>query len=256
MSRFRMTEMDPNRLQEHILGTYISLRFGIGIITFAFPIAVYLAGHFQGFPLQGSLSAYYWAGMDGHYWARTWFVGGLFAVAAALYLYKGFTRAENIALNLAAVFGLGVAIFPTSRAVDAVGDKFNPHGFSAVSLFVCLAYVVWFRARDTLPLLPPGRDGTNHTQVAKYTHLYRIVSLVMLASPLTAYVLNSFLGEGGSYIFFIESAGVWAFASYWWIKSRELEQSTAERKALAGKIAIEPVGLHKAKAVPAEEPVQ
>jgi hypothetical protein len=43
---------------------------------------------------------------------RDWFVGALFAIAACLYLYKGFTPKENRLLNLAAVFAVGVAIFP------------------------------------------------------------------------------------------------------------------------------------------------
>jgi hypothetical protein len=247
----KKNDMAPDELQKHILATYLTLRFGMGIITFAFPILVVAAGAWQHYDLQASLSAYYWAGENGWFHARTVFVGGLFAIGALFYLYKGFTVLENIAFNAAAIFAALVALVPTGRpaehdvaAVQAVTDgvKFSAHGASAVALFLCLAYVVLFRALDTLPLLPPGPDGTNEARVKKYKRTYRIVGIVMLASPLTAYVLNSFIGLGGSFVLFIEAAGVWAFGAFWWVKNRELKESSAVRNALEGHVEVAPVG--------------
>ena len=246
-----MKRMDPDRLREHIVSTYLSLRFGMGLITFAFPVLVYVAGRYQGYDLQCSLSAYYWSGEDGWFYARTMFVGGLFAIGVFFYLYKGFTQAENISFNLAAVFALLVALFPTSRpvCVDAPTDKFTLHGFFAVSLFVCLTYVVLFRARDTLPLVPPGPGGNNHAKVAKYKRVYAIVGIVMLVSPLTAYILNSFSHKGGShFIFFIEAAGVWSFGLFWWIKSDELKSSSAVEHGLDRNVEVQSVGALTAEA--------
>jgi len=246
-----MKQMDPDRLRNHIVSTYLSLRFGMGLITFAFPVLVYVAGRYQGYDLQCSLSAYYWAGADGWFNARTVFVGSLFAIGAFFYLYKGFTQAENIAFNLAAVFALLVALFPTSQpvCVDAPADKLTLHGISAVLLFVCLAYVVLFRARDTLPLVPPGRGRNNHAKVAGYERAYASAGALMLASPLTAYILNSFSGNGGShFIFFIEAAGVWSFGLFWWLKSGELKSSSAVEHGLDRHIEVQPTGRLTAQA--------
>src|SRR5215208_2521332 len=195
--------------------------------------------HEGGVPLQDSISAYYWASPPGGGDApsRNWFVGGLFAVAGFLYLYKGFSTAENIALNIAAILGVGVAIFPMEWKCETNCGKYSPHGFCAVSMFVCLAYVVWFCARDTLRLVPENATPSP----ARYRQMYLIVGGVMLASPLTAFILNSLIGTRSSFVFFIEAAGIWAFALYWWIKSSELKRSAATAKALVGKIEHKPI---------------
>lgn len=220
--------MRRNELQEHVFSTYLSLRFGMVIIAVAYPILVYVAGAFDGVALQDSISAYYWASATGEFKARIWFVGGLFAIAAFLYLYKGFTATENIALNIAAVLGVGVAAFPMEWECKTNCGGFSLHGFCAVSMFVCLVYVVWFCARDTLRFLPSNEDH------AWYRRLYAVIGLVMLVSPLTAFVVNSLVGARSTYVFFIEAAGIWAFALYWWFKSSELEKSGATRTALRG----------------------
>lgn len=222
--------MERNELQEHIFSTYLNLRYGMAVIAAAFPVVLYGVGFFDGVPLQDSISAYYWASGTGDLRARVWFVGGLFAVAAFLYLYKGFTSAENIALNLAAILAIGVAIFPMEWKCQANCEKFSLHGFSAIAMFVCLVYVVWFRARDTLRFLPADENPS------RYRQLYAMVGAVMLASPLSAFVINSLIGTRTTYVFFIEAAGIWAFAVYWWIKSTELRKSGATRKALQAEI--------------------
>lgn len=223
--------MRRGELQEHFFNTYLSLRFGMALIAAAYPVMVYLAGRFDGVPLQDSISAYYWATATGEYRARVWFVGGLFAVAAFLYLYKGFTAAENVALNLAAVFAVGVAVFPMEWECREDCGGFSLHGALAIAMFACLVYVVWFRARDTLRFLPPDADP------ARYRRLYGIVGGVMLASPLTAFLITTVTGARTTYEFFVEAAGIWAFSAYWWIKSTELRKSGATRKALRAEIA-------------------
>ena len=226
--------MQRDELQEHIFSTYLTLRYGIILIGALLPVIVYVVGLVKGIPLQDSISAYYWASplLGGDAPSRNWFVGGLFAVAAFLYLYKGFSTAENVALNFAAILAVGVAVFPMEWASEADSGKFSLHGFCAVSMFVCLAYVVWFCARDTLKLVPSNATPSP----ARYRQLYLIVGGVMLASPLTAFVMNSLIGTRSSFVFFIEAAGIWAFALYWWIKSSELKKSAATAKGLEAEI--------------------
>lgn len=236
--------MERHELQKHIFWTYLSLRYGLAAIGGALPIVVLGVAWFHGVELQGSLSAYYWAPGAGLSPSRNWFVGGLFAVAACLYLYKGFTTPENIALNLAAIFGVGVAVVPTEWDCEGKCARFTVHGASAVLLFLCLFYVVWCRARDTLNLL------SDPAAEARYRMLYRIIGAVMLASPLTAWLVNVVLG-GRWYVLLIEVAGIWAFAAYWMVKSTELSRSKATSRALDGAVEVSPAG--KAIPVPASD---
>jgi hypothetical protein len=221
--------MPKHDLPDHVFGTYVSLRYGLAAIGAALPIVVYLIGVANGVKLQSSMSAYYWATRAGNAPSRDWFVGCLFAVAAGLYLYKGFTTAENVVLNLAGIFAVGVAVIPMQWECKIDCDRFSLHGASAILLFLCLVYVVRFRAGDTLKLLPEA-------QRARYKKVYVVIGLVMLASPLTAFVLNVLVAGGTSYVFWIEALGIWAFAAYWLVKSRELKHSSATTRAVRGAV--------------------
>src|SRR5688500_19294316 len=95
-------------LRKHIAGTYFSLRMGIAAIGILLPIILIIAGAKSPEGLRGSISDYY------HEPVRDVFVGALISVGVALYLYKGFSTTENVALNLAGAFITGVALFPTA----------------------------------------------------------------------------------------------------------------------------------------------
>jgi hypothetical protein len=227
---------EGDELQEHVFSSYLHLRYGAAIIGALLPLIVYAVGILYRVPLADSISDYYWVPDGPEAPSRDWLVGCLFAVAAILYLYKGFSNAENVALNLAALLAAGVALFPTAEYDSAGGGRFSIHGFCAVSMFICLVYVVWFRAGDTLHLLPPGATPGPE----RYRQMYRIVGGVMLVSPLTAFIVNSIIGTETSYVFFIEAAGIWAFAAYWLIKGSELKRSGATSQALCGETASKP----------------
>ena len=222
-----MGEAEPVTLvdiRRHIFGTYINMRLWMGIVALVYPIVLCAWGTYNGVPLAQSISHYYWNSIELNSPVRNLMVGGLFSIGFSLYLYQGFTKRENYALNVAGVFAVGVALFPTEINCEPNCAKFTMHGFFAVSLFMCLVYVTWFRARDTLKYLPPA-------DTPKYKRLYFVVGSIMLLSPLIAFVLQALLQQSGKHIFFIEAAGVWAFAGYWFIKTAEMRQSGAEEQA-------------------------
>jgi hypothetical protein len=221
--------MDRDDLQKHVFGTYVNMRYGLVFIGALLPIVLYAIGAVYGIGLQGSMSAYYWASVGNVVPARDCFVGGLFAVAVCLYLYKGFSSSENLALNLAGLFGVGIAIFPMAPPGTPSDGKFSVHGTCGVLMFLCLAFVLWFCAHKTLTLLPDADRN-------RYRRQYRSIGLVMLASPLTAFVMNAMMGERKSYIFWVEAVGIWAFAIYWWLKSRELKVTNAMALALVAQL--------------------
>lgn len=216
-----------NDLGDHIAATYTTLRIGIIVLAIALPFLLWIGGAIRfNLPLKESLSAYYHTDM------RDVFVGVLFAVGTFLYLYKGFTRLENGALNLAGIFLVGVALFPKG------GITFGPftlHGTLAVLFFLSIAYVCIFRAADTLSLIE------DPVQVSRYRKTYKSLGAAMIVAPLAAVLLTEIWQwgqEGKVTVFVVESAGVFTFATYWIVKSREIARTNSERLALMGKAIV------------------
>lgn len=170
---------------------------------------------------------------------RNWFVGLLFALGIILYLYKGFTWLENWALNTAGVMGLGVALFPMAWGADFPGNQFHflglefsLHGACAFTLFIGIAYVCIYRAPDTLLLI---KDKARQERYRKY---YRLLGHMMWGFPVIAWVLSSTLTQHRNLIFLAEMLGVWIFGAYWWVKSREIAETNADKKALCNQLNV------------------
>lgn len=54
----------------------------------------------------------------------------------------------------------------------------------------------------------------------------------MIGSPFAALIWNSTLRQSAA-VFYIEAFAVWVFAAYWLYKSKEMRESSAERRAMA-----------------------
>jgi hypothetical protein len=219
-------QKSAGELQEHMLWTYYGLRVGLVVIGVSLPVLVMLSGFLYGEGLRGSLSDYYNVAAIGFLTPRDIFVGGLLAAAACLYLYKGYSDKENLALNLAAIFALVVAVFPTGPD----GPITYTHRAAAVLFFVCITYVCLFRSKDTLDeeLVPEPKRS-------QFARRYNIIGVLMIASPLAALAMSWWLGlRSGdtTVVLWIETFGVVVFASYWAVKTLELRGSEAERLAL------------------------
>ena len=234
---------DGKQLQQHMLATYFTLRWGLAAIAIVLPLMLW-ALHRWGAaeePLK-SMSHSYWL-LENNSWfsGRAVFVGGLFAIAAGLYLYKGYTRKENLALNLAAVLLIVVALLPTElncsskdRPVDASLPSYcfpglNPHGPSAISAFLILGYVVFFRAHDSLTAI--REEATR----SFFGRAYELIAIGMIAFPVSALALHWLRNEYSTLTFWLEAAGIFAFAIFWAFKSLEMRRSFAEEKAAEGK---------------------
>ena len=200
--------MIKDRIQKHMLATYANLRLGVAAISIAFPLLLWAGGAIQGLPLQESMSAYYHATI-GDKSMRTWFVGILFAVGVILYLYKGYSDRENIALNFAGAFAIGIAVFPMEWNCGAECKTITIHGVCAVLFFLLIAYVCIWCASDTLHLIK------DEARERRFLNIYRLIGAGLILSPLTALVLTQISQQTGAFTFFAEAAGIWAFASYW-----------------------------------------
>ncbi len=225
-----MAQKSPGQLQEHMLGTYHSLRLGLAVIGFALPLVVLLAGGFlHDVWFEGSISMYYHTkAVISYLVARDLFVGGLFATAACLYLYKGFSTRENLVLNAAAVFATLVAVMPTAPKDTARDWVAYLHVAAALSFFGCIAFVSLFHSRDTLELVPPEKRSF-------FEKWYVISGSAMVLFPVIAVVLSFWLETrlGKTVIIYVaETLGVWAFCAYWGIKSYEMRVSAVDQRAL------------------------
>jgi hypothetical protein len=98
--------MTPAELQQHIYKTYFLLRGGLCLLALAFPFLLWGIGSWNGSPLQNSISDYYFAFAPEDsplrvFPTRVVFAGVLFVLGFFLILYRGFSRTENWALNIA-----------------------------------------------------------------------------------------------------------------------------------------------------------
>jgi hypothetical protein len=233
----RLQNQDESALRDHVFSTYITLRYGLAGLGFAFPVLLGAVGRLvYGIPLQPSISNYYFAPYPDNptetvFPMRVWFVGMLFAIGTGLALYKGFTNWENSALNLAGVFAVLVALFPMN--IDHQ-PGFGPrlHGTFAILLFGCLAFVSVFCAQATLPYLKQEDSGL----VPHFRRAYRWLGVLMLSSPLVALGLTLATNNQSRFTFVAEAFGVWCFAAYWGVKSWEMAKSGAEMLALQARV--------------------
>ena len=232
--------MEPDKIRKHILQTYVSLRYGLAFIAFTFPIVLYLRGKSLDIGLQDSLSAYYHAGGE-HHDLRNLFVGFLFAIGAGLHLYKGYSERENLALNIAGLSAVGVAFFPMkwekTGSIPFPGIEWSigkldlsVHGFFAVLMFLCVAYVCIKCSEMTIGLM------SKPERMKRYRMMYRGLGVGMLGLPVVAVIMTILVGKGSKWIFVVEAAAIYAFCMFWLVKSREIKDT--EKLAASGNLEL------------------
>ena len=162
-------DLQKDDLQKQIYATYFSLRFGLGLVAFLFPLLLWGIGHFRGLDFQPSMSDYYFAFAPEkselrEFRMRGLFVGFLFAIGLFLYLYKGFSRTENFFLNVAGISALLVALIPMETPAYCkncgTNDYAYLHLWFAYTLFGCVAFVAIFCTEKTLRKLKDRDNGT------------------------------------------------------------------------------------------------
>lgn len=241
-----------NRIEQST-ATYRTLRLSLAILAISFPIILALGAYLRaGLPLAGSISEYY------HYFdavkqefgkgvMRDALVGLLCGQATLLFAYKGFTRLEDYALNIAGVMAVGLAVTPMRWPSPSAFDPFTPHGVFAALFFISIAYVCIWRAKDTLHLIADEKLRKN------YARIYKILGAGMIVLPLIIWGLLYYLPLKKSVIFFIEVGSVYTFATYWLVKSSEAKTSGLDKKAADGELSVPEHGI---KDIFRELPVQ
>jgi hypothetical protein len=78
--------------------------------------------------------------------------------------------------------------------------------------------------------------------------VYRFLAVLMIASPIAAYILNAHILRKDNAIYWVEFSGIWAFAAYWIVKGIEMSGPDTEKKVAAG-VPYDPPKLHIAASV-------
>jgi hypothetical protein len=214
-----------DELQRDMSRTYYGLRWGMFGVALLLPWALLvgeLLAHKGPQPL--SMSAYY------HTELRNVLVGSLIAVGCGLYLYKGFSRPENILLNIAGVAAICVAFLPCAPDRGATDGRTTftfpvGHGIAALVLFACIGITSVVFGPLTLPLVTDAQLRT------RLRRAYRVVGVLMIVLPGLAAILSV---AGIASLFWIEAAAVIAFCLYWALKTYEFRRTAAETKAIRG----------------------
>jgi len=198
--------------------SYLGLRKAVGIIGTALPFVLALGKILlEGPGIQSSISSYYHTGM------RDVFVGSLCAIAVFLISYHGYEQKDDIAGDLACVFALGVALFPTTPEINVTPrDKFVGalHLLSAASFFLTLAFFSLVLFRKTDPTKAPTRKKLQRNTI--YTVCgYTILACIVL-SVIAGLVSSDSPVQRLHPVFWLESVAVVAFGVSWLTKGEAI----------------------------------
>jgi cytochrome bd-type quinol oxidase subunit 2 len=161
----------------------------------------------HGFP--GSISGYYYTGMRNYLVAALCVLGALFIGYDA---YKD--RFDFWITNLAGIFAVGVAFFPTSPAAASPHQQNigHIHFVFAALLFTMLA-VMALRFTKT--------DGDRTSQKSRRNVIYIFCAALIAASMLVAFVANflpAAVKQNVPSLFWFEAIAVVAFSVSWLVK--------------------------------------
>lgn len=215
--------------QNHVLAMYRRLCRGVCAVSIAMPVVLiaYTYGCGLNFDaLPGSMSAYYntprtsKCGAPYDDWARSFFVGFLFAIGLFLLIFPAYTKAQ-LAIKVSGLLALVIALFPTSSGtiagltVPGVGWVNTVHGISALIFFVPVGVVALF----------PQFDTTHHLSEKRQAALklpYRIAGGVMVGGSVLIFLLDLLWPFSFGVIFWIEAVCVGGFAIFWWYRADEV----------------------------------
>ena len=190
--------------------SYLYLSFGMGVVALLLPILLWIFGGYAG---HYSISYFYHVGDT----TRNILVGCLWAEGVFLILFHGLSSQENWILNGAGVAAISIAMNPMPADQCGPGPALTLHAASAILFFACLALVAirYSKGRINYIIYPPKKR--------RFALAYDLAGGAMIAMPLAVLAIH-FLGGReceSHWIFWIEFAGIWSFAAYWFVKTFE-----------------------------------
>jgi hypothetical protein len=193
--------------------SYAGMRRFVGWLGFSLPF-VLPAGYVIFFPrhgFPGSISGYYYTGMRNYLVAALCVLGVLFIAYDAYH-----DKLDFWITNLAGIFAVAVAFFPTEPAAASAHQKDigHIHFVFAALLFTMLA-VMALRFTKTNP------DGDPTSQKSRRNIIYITCAALIAASMLVAFIANflpAAIKQSMPSLFWFEAIAVVAFSVSWLVK--------------------------------------
>lgn len=221
---------NPGNEQDNLLISYKTLRKAVGILGITLPLTLIIGSRFIGKCdlIQHSISHYYYTIMGDV------FVGTLCAFGIFLITYKGYTKTDNVASNLAGLFAICIALFPTYENSDfqcciynlPINDfRTGVHYGSAALFFIALAFMSFF--------LFTKSSGDKTPQKIIRNRIYRICAIVIVMSIILIFMyhnITSIQNKFSEYqvVFWLESIALFAFGFSWLVKGEALFKDKKE----------------------------
>jgi len=185
--------------------------------------------------LGSSVSSYYHTNVGGV------FVGTLCAIGVFLLAYKGYKRldtdkiyefSDNIVANLARVFAIGVALFPSAPEIASQNDEIiaKVHVVFSALFLASLAYFAFFLFTKTHPpsVTHPFTDEEQriaHLRKKKHRNVVYRLSGIVIVLCIVLIGVNAALGDALQAIrpvFWLEALAVSTFGFSWLVKGQAL----------------------------------
>ena len=207
--------------------SYLTLRKTLGILGISLPFVLALGNWIIfGNGLEGSISSYYHTGMGDV------FVGILFAIGLFLFSYKGYERSDDLAGDLACLFAIGVALFPTTpeNSASDLALKIGIVHFAFTALFfLTLAYFALFQFTKS----HPDREPEPTIRKRQRNILYRAcgiaivlcIVLIIIVSVLPDPIATPIREYNP--VFWLEAVAVIAFGTSWLVKGEAILKDEA-----------------------------
>ena len=203
-----------------LVRSYLALRRAVGMLGVALPIVLPLGvlAFGEAAVFQETISDYVGTVMRGV------FVGVLFAIGIFLFFYVGYEPdgsqrryepTDNIAGNMACVFALGVALFPTNSGSALVRTI---HFLSAAALLLTLAYFSLRLFTKAGGSLTPQKRRRN----VVYTTCGVIILVCVALIGLYGWLLRDTALADVNPVFWLELIALWAFGWAWFVKGEGL----------------------------------
>lgn len=224
---------------ESLVVSYLALRKAIGIVGISLPFVLALGNMLlaRRWGVESSVSDYYYTDM------RDVLVGSLCAIAVFLMSYRGPERADDIAGDLACVFAIGVALFPTTPQADATPIQElagRLHYVFAALFFLTLAYFSLVLFRKTEPGCRPTPRKLQRNGV--YTVCGWTILLCMALIPAIAFTpLAPALAQLNP-TFWLEAAAVLAFGISWLVKGEAILKDEVAGSPFAAGLQVQQQG--------------
>jgi len=202
-----------------------TIKLVVGVIAITLPL---LTSFFAKAALTSISASYYEGG-----WSQSILIGFLFAIASFLLAYNGMSRAEMVASKVAAIAGLGIALFPC-KCEEHIELVPYVHGISAAVMFLILTYFCYQFFRRA--------RSKGHPQAKVRAAIYAVCAVVIFVSVVVLAIDR--LWDGGLGIprltFYGESAGLLAFGISWLTASRVLPVVTRQDERFSPLRAVNP----------------